>query len=50
MSTPLVVEPVVSIEDPEIFFIPVTFGQCKWKTHGNPFSILLQTQRLSGVL
>lgn len=50
MSTPLVVEPVVSIEDPEMSFFPVTFGQCKWKIHGNPFSILLQTQRLSGVL
>lgn len=32
MITPLVVEPVVSVEDPEISFFPLTFGQCKWKT------------------
>lgn len=50
MRTPLVVEPVVSIEDPEISYFPLTFGQCKCVTHGNPFSTLLQTERLSGVL
>lgn len=50
MITPLAVEPLVSVEESEISFFPLTFGQCKWKTHGNLFSILLQTQRLSGVL
>lgn len=50
MRTPLVVEPVVSIEDPEMSFFPPTFGQRKCKTCGNPLSILLQTKRLSGVL
>lgn len=50
MRTPLFVEPVVSIEDRDIAFFPLTFGQGKCMTHGNPFSTLLQTLRLSGVL
>lgn len=50
MRTPLFVEPVVSIEDRDISFFPLTFGQGKCMTHGNPFSTLLQTLRLSGVL
>lgn len=50
MRTSLVVQSAVSTEHPEVSFFPLTFGQCKWKTHGNPFSILLQAQRVSGVL
>lgn len=47
MITPLVVEPVVSVEDPEISFFPLTFGQCKWKTL---FHSASDTEALRGAL